>query len=323
MSMLTRRYMLVQMLSAAPLLAMGCRHGIRPKNAKLRVGSTMQLEPMLLKQVGLTAEQLNIEFINFSGGNLVLKAINAEALDAGGISQIPAAFAIVEHANLKIIGILRGDINSPVLLVPKDSTAHTFKDLRGKRIAYIQGTTSHYILLKLLARNQMTLHDVDAINLSPSDGQAAFTAGKLDGWIIYGYPGLIVQNRYGARVLTNAQGILTGDYLFAVRKDLIDNINVHHQIENYLIANQKAFAWRASHPQEFANLYAKVIGIPAEIILQSIKHESQPYQFARLNQEVINDTAEVIKAFANAGLLTEVSDISSAFDFSFQNILCA
>jgi len=321
--MLTRRNMLIEILSTAPLLLMGCKHGIRPGNAKLRVGSTMQLEPMLFKQVGLTPEQLNIEFISFSGGNLVLEAINAKALDAGGISQIPAAFAIVEHANLRIIGVLRGDINSQVLLVPKDSTAHAFKDLRGKRIAYVQGTTSHYILLKLLARNLMTLHDVDAINLSPSDGQAAFTAGKLDGWIIYGYPGLIVQNRYGARVLTNAQGILTGDYLFAVRKDLISDANVHHQIENYLIANQKAFAWRASHPREFSDLYAKVIGVPAEIILQSMKQESQPYQFARLNQKVINDTAEVIKAFADAGLLTSVNDISSAFDFSFQNVLRA
>jgi sulfonate transport system substrate-binding protein len=132
-----------------------------------------------------------------------------------------------------------------------------------------------------------------------------------------------VQNRYGARVLTNAQGILTGDYLFAVRKDLINDVNVHHQIENYLFANQKAFAWRASNPQVFSDLYSKVIGVPAEIILQSIKQESQPYQFARLNQKVINDTAEVIKTFADAGLLTPVSDISSAFDFSFQNILSA
>ena len=62
---------------------------------------------------------------------------------------------------------------------------------------------------------------VQAINLSPTDGQAAFALGALDAWAIYGYaiPFSVAQN--GARILKTAKGILSGNYLIGVRRSLL------------------------------------------------------------------------------------------------------
>lgn len=321
--MLTRRRLLYQFSGLASLALSGCKFKLWKPEQKLRVGEVAHQESLLFEQIGLKPEQLHIDFINFSGGNLIIEALNAGAVDVGGISEIPAAYAIAAKANLKVIAALRGDINTQILLLPKGSPVKQFSDLRGKRIGYVKGTTSHYILLVLLARNRMTLNDIDAINLSPADGQSAFSTGTLDGWIIYGYPGLIAASRYGARTLLNAQGILTGDYLIAARKDLLSKPEIHRSIEQYLIQARKAFQWRNEHHGEYAESYSKVIGVPAGIVRQSVDAESQPQQLAPVTPKIIDDTAQIERVFAQAGILPPVTDFASSFDTSFNPVLGA
>ncbi len=118
--------------------------------------------------------------------------------------------------------MLQGDVNNQVVLVPKDSPAKTFADLKGKRIGYVKATTSHYILLRLLNEAGPKWTDVKPVALTPQDGLAAFSSGAVDAWIIYG---VIVQQarRAGARVLRTALGILSGNYVVAASVKALDD----------------------------------------------------------------------------------------------------
>ncbi len=56
----------------------------------------------------------------------------------------------------------------------------SIKDLKGKKVAFSEGSVSHFFLAYLLKQNGMSLSDITAVNMSAGDAGAAFVAGKVD-----------------------------------------------------------------------------------------------------------------------------------------------
>jgi len=54
------------------------------------------------------------------------------------------------------------------------------KDLKGKKVAFSEGSVSHFFLAFLLKQNGMSLKDVTVVNMTAGDAGAAFVAGKVD-----------------------------------------------------------------------------------------------------------------------------------------------
>jgi NitT/TauT family transport system substrate-binding protein len=53
-------------------------------------------------------------------------------------------------------------------------------DLKGKRVAFEQGTISQYFLNMLLKRNGLTQADIEAVNMTAADAGTAFVAKQVD-----------------------------------------------------------------------------------------------------------------------------------------------
>jgi sulfonate transport system substrate-binding protein len=62
----------------------------------------------------------------------------------------------------------------------KDLGIHSFKDLRGRRVAVAKGTIVHWALLKALEANGLSVRDVTVIDLKAADQLAALAAGSVD-----------------------------------------------------------------------------------------------------------------------------------------------
>ncbi len=56
----------------------------------------------------------------------------------------------------------------------------TIADLKGKRVAFEQGTISQYFLNVLLKRNGLTQADIEAVNMTAADAGTAFVAEQVD-----------------------------------------------------------------------------------------------------------------------------------------------
>ena len=67
------------------------------------------------------------------------------------------------------------------LLVPKDSTAKSIDDLKGKRIAIHKGRPWELSLLRLLDSKGLTYGDFQVYNIDPQAGAAALASGGVDG----------------------------------------------------------------------------------------------------------------------------------------------
>lgn len=107
-------------------------------------------------------------------GNDMLPYLRDRQLEAAVFGDMPALRAAAAGEVL-IVALLKQSFSSVV--------AGTFlqtKDLKGKRIAYGQGSTAHYTLLEALATAGLTEKDVTLVPMEVSDMPAALEKGLVD-----------------------------------------------------------------------------------------------------------------------------------------------
>src|SRR5690606_5398701 len=92
------------------------------------------------------------------------------------------------------------------LIVQKNSNIKDIQQLKGKRVALNKGSNVHYLLLKILEKNHLTLDDIEVVYLPPSDARAAFERGAVDAWVIWDPFFAAAEHQIGARVLASGEG---------------------------------------------------------------------------------------------------------------------
>ena len=266
------------------------------------------------KEAGVGDTPYRIARSEFASGNLIAEAINAGALDIGGMSETPPIFIAGAPGNdVRLVAVLQGDVNNQVVLVPKGSPAKAFADLKGKRIGYVKATTSHYILLRLLNEAGLKWTDVQPVALTPQDGLAAFSSGAIDAWIIYG---VIVQQarRAGARGLRTALGILSGNYVVAASVKALDDDVRRQALADYLGRYAKVVDWINADGERWAQARAAATGVPAEDYLREFQERSAPLKLARVTPAAIASQQGVADTFAAAGLIPAKVDVAPLWD---------
>lgn len=268
-------------------------------------------------EAGVGAPPYHLSQAQFASGTLIAQAINARAIDIGGMSEIPPIFVAGAPGNLvRIIAVLRGDVNNQVVLVPARSRLSRLADLRGRRIGYVRATTSHYILLKLLEEAGLGWGDITPVALSPQDGLAAFQRGALDAWVIYG---VIVQQARaaGARVLTTGLGRLSGNYVVAASSEALADRARRAAIADYLQRYRKVLAWINADDDRYAGLLAKATGVPARYYLQQFAARSAHSTLEPVSPAAIASEQGVADTFFKAGVIPAKVDVRPLWDASF------
>jgi len=107
-----------------------------------------------------------------------------QALGSGGIGL---SFV---NSTAALLGLAGGAIPLRFISIPTDPSRlfallaapgiDSVPMLAGKRVAATGGTALHYFLARVLAKFDMSVKDVEFVNLPAADGQAAFVAGRVD-----------------------------------------------------------------------------------------------------------------------------------------------
>jgi NitT/TauT family transport system substrate-binding protein len=125
------------------------------------------------KQQGLTVDFTIVEdvfqrFNAVTGGQLDATTVSADALAQAVAQGVPVVDVLPTDTSAGADGILaKKEIGS-------------VKGLKGKTVAVPQGTASEWFLVAVLAKNGMSLSDVNVRNMTAGDAGAAFVAGHLD-----------------------------------------------------------------------------------------------------------------------------------------------
>lgn len=264
----------------------------------------------------LPAFPFPIERAQFASGNLITEAISAGAIDLGSMSDIPPVFIARPDSPVRLVAVLQADVANQVVLVPRNSPIKTLAQLKGKRIGYVRATTSHYILLRMLAEQKLTFADITPIALAPQDGRAAFDRGDLDAWVIFGVIGWLAREA-GGRLLTNGVGRLTGNYVYAASQDAMDDANRRAAIAAYLRRVADTLAWSEANPDEAIRLVAKATTLPEAAYRAQRAERTTAPRLIPPNQAAITTQQQVADTFFKAGVIPARVDVAPLWQTNF------
>lgn len=302
----TRRGVLA---AGAALAACSPRPAAKAGPITLRVAGYRGLSQTVLQAAGLEDTPYRIAWSEFAGGNLITEAIDAGAVDIGGMSEIPPIFVAGRPTRLRIVAVQRANVNDQVTLVPKGSAIRSAAELKGKRVGYVRATTSQYFLSRLLAEHRLGFADIEAVALSPQDGLSAFTQGALDAWVIYGVQGNLARARLGARVLATGLGRLSGNFVYAALDDAVADPLRRAAMVDHLQRLKTAYGWAESHPEAWAQAQSAATGVPTETYLAIDRERSAPTRLGPVDEAAIVSQQQVADTFAEMKAIPAKVDV--------------
>ena len=76
-------------------------------------------------------------------------------------------------------------LEADAILVPDNSIIHTLADLRGKRIAFDEGSSAHYVLVRVLEAAGISIHEIETLMLPQREALPLFEQGLIDAWVVW------------------------------------------------------------------------------------------------------------------------------------------
>lgn len=274
----------------------------------------------LLTAAGLIGKlPFKVDWSDFTAGPPMLQAMSAGAVDIGAVGDAPPVFAAAGGSRIAVVSALRANPLGTAILVPAGSPIHTVAQLRGKRIAVTEGSSSNYHLLAALTRAGLSIHDVTPDYLLPPEAQAAFSAHQVDAWDVWSPFIEQAETQDHARVLTTGAGVGdTYSFVVASRSALADPATAQ-AIGDYLRLLDQAYRWAASHPAAWAATWAKASGLPEKVMLAAVRNSlTTP---TPISPAVIRSEQTIANAFTAAGLIPGHVDFANFAVTTYNNIL--
>lgn len=156
----------------------------------------------------LAERGIAVEWSEFTSGPPLLEALGANALDFGSTGDVPPLFAQAAGGDLVYVAASKGSKNGSAILVKQSSPIQSLADLKGKKVAFKRGSSSHNFIVKALRTAGLTLDDITQLDLGPSDAAPAFSTDQVDAWVIWDPYFAIAEQDPTTRVLVTTDGIV-------------------------------------------------------------------------------------------------------------------
>ncbi|MEU6511837.1 ABC transporter substrate-binding protein [Streptomyces sp. NPDC046942] len=262
-----------------------------------------------------------IKWSTFTSGPPLLEAVNAQAVDIGGVGNTPPVFAAGAGSKISVVAAWHGMSKGDAILVPNGSSLTGPKQLKGKSVAVAQGSSAHYQLIASLRAVGLSLADVKVKYLQPADALAAFTSGKVDAWAVWDpYTSQILRAKQG-RVLTTGEGITNGLTFQVAAPAALKDPKKAAAIKDYLARLRRATAWVHDHQQEWATVWAKDTGLPYDVALDSVKRTNSTRFAVAVDKPLVASEQQIADAFTELKLIPNKVDFGDFVDTRFNDAL--
>lgn len=287
--------------AAAPAVPKEFKIGWQKGSAILVLAKHQQVFEKRLKPLGVE----NVKWVEFQFGPPLLEGLGLGAVDIGAVGDTPPIFAQVAGAKLVYAATTPASQNA--ILVPKDSPIKTVADLKGKRIAFGKGSSSHAVTLRALAHAGLSPKDIQEVYLAPADATAAFNGGRVDAWTVWDPYYAIAEQKYNARVLidTKADHLKSHSYWLANRAFAESYPTV---LVAALEEIGKLVSWAGDHRKEFAEFYSKETGVELQPIQAAFQRSE--YAWGPLTDAHVKSQRELAASFHELGVVPKKVDPS-------------
>ncbi|MFE7275262.1 ABC transporter substrate-binding protein [Streptomyces sp. NPDC057623] len=288
----------------------------------LNVGDQKGGSEAILRAAGeLKNLDYKIKWSTFTSGPPLLEAVNAKAVDVGGVGNTPPVFAAGAGSKITVVAAWHGTSKGDTILVPNDSKLSGTAQLKGRSIAVAQGSSAHYQLVASLKKAGLSLSDVQVKYLQPADALAAFTSGKVDAWAVWDpYTSQILKAKQG-RVLTTGDGITNGLTFQVAAPNALKDKKKAAAIKDYLERLRRAYKWVYTHEDEWAKVWSKETGLPEDVALAAVKRTYTTRIAVAVDKPLIASEQEIVDTFADLKLIPNKVDFGGFTDTRFNGDL--
>ncbi|MET0509867.1 MAG: sulfonate ABC transporter substrate-binding protein [Burkholderiaceae bacterium] len=256
------------------LLAAGAGAAAWPARAQqdaLRIGYQKGASLFLLQKAQGTLENalgplgFGVKWVEFPAGPQLLEGLNVGAIDVGYVGEAPPIFAQAAGARFVYIGYDPAAPRAEAILVPKDSPIRSVADLKGRKVALNKGSNVHYLLVRQLERNGLSIADVQPVYLPPADGRAAFESRNVDAWVIWDPYQAATEQATGARVLADGTPGVVNNYQYYLGER--NFVQKHPKVIEALFRDSvERGAWLKQNLRAAAELIAPLQGLPVGVV---------------------------------------------------------
>jgi NitT/TauT family transport system substrate-binding protein len=212
-------------------------------------------------------EKLDVELIKYNEGAIAKQLLSAAKIDV--IPTTPETVLVLEDAGVKVkvVGILNTSKGADGIIATQK--IKSISDLKGKTIAFEEGSSSHLLLSYFLEKNGLTLKDIKPYNLSASDSGAAFISGKVDAAVTW-EPWLSkAAERKGGHILIDSRSMELFPDFYIFRANVVQEKPA--AIQAMLRALFAAVQFVKEHPSDGVNIIAKNFHLTPSIAEAQLK----------------------------------------------------
>lgn len=130
-------------------------------------------------------EGLDVSYLPFTAGKDALDAMLGGKADFATVADLPIAIKALEGSKFSVIAMLSVRPRLYGIIARRDQGISSAKDLRGKRIAVVQGTNVPFILDSFLLFHRIPRNDVQMVNVPPDGMADAMKKGDVQAAVIW------------------------------------------------------------------------------------------------------------------------------------------
>lgn len=148
---------------------------------------------------------LQPQYVKFISGPPMFAALQSESIDVAEIGLAPGIIGRGQGLDIKAFMISVDVSGSNALIAKKDVPVSSGRDLKGRRVAAVKGSTPYFGLVRFLERDGLSLGDIQYLDVSAQNMVPAFKRGEVDAiWVWSPWQNMLV-GLGGKRITDNRQ----------------------------------------------------------------------------------------------------------------------
>ncbi len=173
-------------------------------------------------QALLAAEGLEVEWRDFPAGPPLVASLQSGQIDIGWTGEIPPIVAQANGAPVVYLACEPPAPRSVAVVVRQTDAILDAGDLRGRRVALSRGANVHFLLVRALEAQGLTLSDIEPVYLPPRLHPSPETIASVDAWAMWDPFLSAIANDGNFRILVDGTGLVANRRFCIARRPFLE-----------------------------------------------------------------------------------------------------
>lgn len=264
-----RQFLHTSLLGGASVMLLGAE-GSAQEPKTINLGFQKTGIPAISRSLGIFekrfgARGVSVNWVEFPSGLVLLQSLDVGSLNFGGGGNVGAIFVQASGGRIVYVAAQPYAYKGEGILVKDGSPIRSVADLKGKKVGYAKGSSSHNLIAAALEQAGLSINDIVTISLGAADAAFAFESDSIDAWVVWEPYFTIAQTRSSSRVLAFSGDVLknSASFLLANADFAEKNPAIVHELVQGM---REAGVWAKANLAQVTKSLAVATGIDEKIL---------------------------------------------------------